>query len=236
MTIIHSLRKWSLLFLLVIVGFLLFYFGLLHYLSFESINHYQGDIKKWSELHYFSAVNLYIICFALLIACAIPCATVLTLAGGFLFGIISALYAEVATTIGGLILFFAVRTSIGHWIAQRSRGWIRMLNRGFQRNAFQYIILLRLVPVFPCWISNVSAGALNVPVRTFILATLIGIFPSTLIYTLVGRGLDTFFTNNEVPTWKILLSPNLFFPLLALIIFTLLPIFYKLIMRKAQKK
>lgn len=224
--------KWSPLILLAILCGAFFYFDLHRYLSFNTIKTYHAAAKQWTNAHYQSAVSLYILAFSLLIACAIPCATVFTLMGGFLFGSIALLYAMFSTTLGGMILYFAVRTSIGEGIAARSSGWIKRMEAGFQQNAFNYLLMLRLVPVFPCWISNIGAGALNVPLRTFLLATVIGIFPSTFIYTMVGRGLDTFFSMRDAPFKDIILTPSIFFPLLGLAILSIFPVIYKSIKKQ----
>ena len=162
-----------------------------------------------------------------MIACGIPGATILTLLGGFLFGGLAIAYSIFATTAGGLILYLAIRTAFGANIAARKSGWIKKMENGFQQNAFHYLLMLRLMPVFPCWISNIAAGALNVPIFTFLTATMLGIAPASIIYVMAGRGLDEFFAGEHAPNASALLTPSLFFPLLGLAILSLLPVFYK---------
>lgn len=232
---IQPLKKWFLLGFLIVGCVLLIYYDAPSYLTFETIKKYQSVAQRWTETHYLTAVTVYIAVFTFLIACAIPAATVMTLIGGFLFGIIGFIYAEIGTTLGGLVLFYAVRTAIGPWIARRTHGWIKIMEKGFQENAFQYLFMLRLVPFFPCWVSNVSAGALNVPLKTFVFATLLGIMPATFIYTMVGRGLDTYFSKDVMPTMDILLTPAIFWPLVGLFFITFFPLIYKWIKKFQQK-
>ena len=232
----HSVKKWCLLGVLVLLLFVFFYFHLYQYLTFDTVKKYHASAQTWTMAHYKSAVCLYVLTFVALIACAIPCATLFTLIGGFLFGVIALIYAVFATTLGGVILFLAVRTAVGARIAANSTGWIKTMEAGFQKNAFNYLLMLRLVPIFPCWISNVSAGALNVPLKTFISATVLGILPSTFIYIMAGRGLGKFFTAKQTPNLSLILTPSIFFPLLGLAILSLFPVFYKCAKKRNQDK
>ncbi|MBX3709163.1 MAG: VTT domain-containing protein [Gammaproteobacteria bacterium] len=221
------IRKYAFLSLVLLISILFFYFDLYHYLTFDALKHYQADAQRWTITHYKSAVSIYVLVFTLLIACAIPCATFLTLLGGFLFGIVAVFYATFSTTCGGIILFLATRTAIGSSITKKSTGWIKKIEHGFQQNAFNYLLTLRLIPIFPCWISNIGAGMLNVPMKTFISATVLGVFPSTFVYTLAGRSLDEILANNKGPLLNVILTPTVFFPLLGLAILSIFPVIYK---------
>lgn len=228
--------KWSPLFVILLVFGLMAHFHLFHYLRISSLKTYQSTVVQWAQQNYTMAVALYIIVFTLMIACAVPCATILTLIGGFLFGGIAALYAIAATTFGGLLLFLAVRTAIGERIAAKRKSWIKRLEAGFQKNAFQYILTLRLIPIFPCWISNISAGLLNVPMKTFLLATVIGITPSTFIYAMAGRSLDKLISTGQTSFSTLLLTPSILVPLLGLAFLSIFPILYKTVKKWKQPR
>jgi uncharacterized membrane protein YdjX (TVP38/TMEM64 family) len=61
---------------------------------------------------------------------------------------------------------------------------------GFRANAFNYLVFLRLVPA-PYWLVNLVPAVLGVPLRTFVIATAIGIIPITVIFAVLGAGLDS---------------------------------------------
>jgi len=229
--LIKFLQRYTLLGLLIVFTILFVYFRFYNYLHLPILRSYQAYALSLAQTHYVQAVLIYITIFIVLIACAIPCATVLSLIGGFLFGGIALLYADVAITVGGLILFFAVRFAFGKHLAIR-KGWIKQMEKGFRKNAFYYLLTLRLVPIFPCWISNISAGALNVPVTTFLLATIICITPCTYVYVMAGRSLDKLLDQRNI--MHSLLTPSILLPLLGLIILSLLPIIYKLVKRPTK--
>jgi len=230
------LKRWFLIGVLVLLLFLFYYFRLYQYLSFDAIRASQFTMKEWTAAHYLASLSLYLGLFILIIACGIPGATFLTIVGGFLFGPIAIVYSIFGTTLGGLVLFLAVRSAFGSIIKQKSTGWIKQMETGFQKNAFFYLLSLRLMPILPCWISNVSAGALNVPLLTFLSATVIGITPACIIYVLAGQGLDQFFASQTSPHLSTLLTPSIFFPLLGLAILSLFPVFYKGIRKLRQDR
>lgn len=220
-------KNYSILGLLLLASISFFYFQLYDYLTINTIKSYQTAAQAWTTSHYFMAVSLYILIYVVLIACAIPCATFFSLVGGYLFGSIAIVYAVFSTTFGGMILFLTIRTSIGNHISSKSTGWIKKVEQGFKKNAFNYILTLRLMPVFPCWVSNIAAGMLSVPLSTFLCATVLGILPATVIYVLAGQGLDKILENNSAPILDIILSPSVIIPLIGLAILSLIPVIYK---------
>lgn len=226
-------RKFIVLFLLVLVSFTFFYFHLYTYLTLDTLKAYQALARHLTAAHYETAVFVYLLIFTGMVACAIPCATVLTLIGGFLFGLPAILYAEISTTAGGLILFLSVRSAIGPHIAARSAGWLKYMEQGFQSNAFHYLLTLRLVPIFPCWISNVASGVFNIPIRVFVTATMLGILPATIIYVLAGRSLDRLLLV-KMPVLDIMFTPSVFLPLLGLAFLSLFPVIYKRIKKRPE--
>jgi uncharacterized membrane protein YdjX (TVP38/TMEM64 family) len=230
----HHIRRWLPLAILGTLFLLFFLFHLHQYLSFDAIKQYQFFVKHWTFTHHYSAVALYLLIFILLLACAIPGGTVLCLLGGFLFGISAFFYALFATTIGGLILCLAVRSAIGASVLKRRYQWIKNVEKGFQKNAFYYLLTLRVMPFCPCWVSNISAGALNVPIRTFLLATILGVAPATLIYVLAGRSLDKIIASAPSQGFSIITSPTILLPLMGLALLSLAPIFYKAIKKSTQ--
>ena len=215
------------LILLLLVSTAFFYFHLYDYLTLDTIKKYKMTALQLTSHHYKLAVTIYIFIFTFMVACAIPCATVLTLIGGFLFGISAIIYSVLCTTLGGLILFLSVRSAIGTHVSARSSGWLKDMEHGFQHNAFNYLLTLRLIPIFPCWISNVAAGVFNISVQVYLTATALGILPATIIYVFAGKSLDRLLANENTPLINIILTPSVLFPLLGLAILSLFPVIYK---------
>jgi uncharacterized membrane protein YdjX (TVP38/TMEM64 family) len=124
-------------------------------------------------------------------------------------------------------LFAVARTSLGEIFRRRSEGALGKLQDGFRKNAFNYLLFLRLVPLFPFWLVNLVTAFLDVPLKIFLAGTAIGIVPGAAIYASVGSGLGGVLDRGQTPDMKIILSPPILLPILALAALSLVPIVWR---------
>lgn len=137
------------------------------------------------------AVGGYILVYAVAIAFVFPAPVILTIAGGFLFGwCLGGLGAILGATIGGSVLFLAARSAFGSVLKRRAGGVVERLAEGFRQDAFTYLLILRLTPVLPVAAVNIAPAFLGIRLRTFALATVLGIIPGAFVYAFLGSGLD----------------------------------------------
>ena len=101
-----------------------------------------------------------------------------------------------------------------------------------QKNAFTYLLFLRLIPIFPFWAVTLVPGLLGVSLRSFFFATLIGIIPGTFVYALLGNGLGTLLEQGQAPNLGIIFNPEIFIPLCGLALLSLVPLIYKRIKKR----
>jgi uncharacterized membrane protein YdjX (TVP38/TMEM64 family) len=227
---------WLALGCLILLFILFFYFDLYQYLSFNALQQYRQQLLNLTQHHYFLMVISFIFVYTLAVAVSIPGAVFLTLTGGFLFGIIlGTLYVVTGATLGAIVLFMVVKTVLGHWIAARASAWIAKLEKGFQKNAFNYLLTLRLIPIFPFWLVNIVPALLNIPLRTFVFATMLGIIPGSLVYVMLGNSLGYIFDRGQTADLNLILQPQILIPLLSLAVFSLLPIVYKYFKKKQHE-
>ena len=153
-----------------------------------------------------------------------------TLIGGFLFGTVlgSALVA-VGATLGAVAVFLAARTAFGDVLRRRAGPLLRKLQDGLQQDALSYLLVLRLIPLFPFWLVNIAPAVFGVSLRVYTVATLIGILPATIIYCSVGAGLGALLDEDLdlASLGRIILEPQYILPLLGLALLSLLPIGYR---------
>jgi len=109
------------------------------------------------------------------------------------------------------------------------------MERGFQENALSYLLVLRLVPIFPFWVVNLVPALLGVPARTFVIGTFFGIIPGTAVYSSVGNGLGAVFDSGGRPDLGIIFEPQVFAPLVALAALSLVPVIYKRVKARQGK-
>jgi uncharacterized membrane protein YdjX (TVP38/TMEM64 family) len=135
---------------------------------------------------------VYVALYVLLVALSLPCGLIMTLAGGLLFGwLLGALGAIAGATLGATVVFLIARGAVGDSLSERAGPWLAKLSQGFQKDALSYMLFLRLVPAFPFWFVNIAPAVLGVPLRTFVLGTVVGIIPATFAFASAGAGLDS---------------------------------------------
>jgi len=138
---------------------------------------------------------------------SLPGAALMTLLGGFLFGsVLGMLYVNVGATIGATLAFLASRYLFHDWVQRRFGDRLAAFQAGFSRNAFSYLITLRLIPLFPFFLVNLLSGLTNVRTRTYIAATALGIIPGSFVYTFAGRQLGTINSVAEIASPGVLLA------------------------------
>ena len=161
-------------------------------------------------------------------ALSVPGAAVLTVAGGFLFGALEGtVLVVIGATVGATLLYLAAKTALGDALRARAGGLVHKLEAGFRENALSYLLVLRLVPLFPFWLVNLAAAVLGVPPATYVLGTFVGIIPGSYVYASVGAGLGSVFDQGGEPSLKGALTPQVLVALVGLALLSLVPVAYK---------
>lgn len=187
--------------------------------------------------HYALALAVFTLAYALLVMISLPGASFFTIAGGFLFGTwVGGGAAWFGATIGATLIFLAARTAFGDALRARAGSWLDRLREGFRRNAFNYLLVLRLTPVAPFFVVNLAPAFFNISLRDYVLATAIGMIPGALVYASVGAGLKSALatgamTDPNEAARAILTSPSVYLPILALVALALLPILIRALRR-----
>jgi uncharacterized membrane protein YdjX (TVP38/TMEM64 family) len=212
--------------LAAIVAF--FALGLHRYLSFEALHEHREELLAMVDGHPFLAPLAFVVLYAVVIALSVPGGAVLTIAGGFLFGIVAgSLYVVVAATVGATIVFLIAKTALGDVLRAKAGPRIRRMEEGFREDAFNYLLVLRLIPIFPFWLVNIVPALLGVGVGTYVLGTFLGIIPGSVVFASVGNGLGAVFDAGETPDLGIIFKPAILGPIVGLALLALLPIVYR---------
>ena len=198
------------------------------YLSFETLRQHREQLKDFVGRHAVLAPLLFMAIYAAVIALSVPGGAVLTIASGFLFGTLPAtLYVVVAATLGATILFLIARTALGDPLRARAGPWLRRMEAGFAENALSYLLVLRLIPIFPFWLVNLVPAFLGVGLGTYVLGTFFGIIPGSFVYASVGNGLGAVFDAGETPDVGIIFEPSILVPIVGLAVLALLPVAHR---------
>lgn len=220
-------RLWPLL--LLLAGFALFFLlGLERYLSFQALADNRDWLMTQVAAHAAMSALVFMIAYALVAAFSIPGGAVLTILGGFLFGTwLGTVYAVAGATVGSVAVFLAARTALSDLLRRKAGGAIQKMRAGFQENALNYLLVLRLIPIFPFWLVNLVPALVGVPLGTYVIGTFVGIIPGTLVYASLGNGLDTLVAAGETLDLSIIFDPEIIGPLIGLSVLALLPVIYR---------
>jgi uncharacterized membrane protein YdjX (TVP38/TMEM64 family) len=219
-----STRRLVPLGLLIAAGITFMLAGGYRYLTFAALAENRDWLCSLATHWGVLAALLYIAVYGALVALSVPGAAIMTIAGGFLFGTwLGALSAIIGGTLGATAVFLAARAGLGG-LAQRAGRLVARLEAGFRADAFNYLLVLRLVPIFPFWLVNLVPALVGVRLPTFVLATFLGIIPGTFVYASLGNGLGSVV---EEPDLAIVLKPSVLVPIIGLALLALIPVVYK---------
>ena len=207
---------------------LAFALGLDDYLSFEALRANRERLLELVQRYGVVAGIGYMAVYAGVVALSLPGATFMTLAGGFMFGAaLATLYTVIGATAGATVIFLIARTAAGDVLARRAGPALRRMEQGFRDNALNYLLVLRLIPLFPFWLVNLVPALLEVPLRTYVIGTFFGIIPGTFVYCLAGAGLGSVLESGAEFSLAGVLTPTMIAALAGLALLALLPIAYR---------
>lgn len=213
-------RQFLPLVVLVVIVIAVFASGATRYLNLDTLRANEAELRRLIEQNIAVALAAFVFIYAIATAISLPGATILTLAGGYLFGTwVGGSATVVGATLGAVGIYYAVGTSLGAALrekAEASGGRLKGVIDGVQQGAFGYILTLRLIPVVPFWFVNVAAALAGTPIRAYVAATFLGIMPATFIYSGIGAGIGGIVAEGGKPDLSVILEPRVLLPLLAL--------------------
>jgi uncharacterized membrane protein YdjX (TVP38/TMEM64 family) len=216
--------------LLVLVAGLVVFFALdLHrYLSFEVLRDNREALLNWVRQNGLLAALVYMAIYAVAIAFSLPGGLVLSITGGFLFGTLwGSLYIVIGATVGATALFMIAKSALGDFLRAKAGPWLQKMEAGFRENALSYLLVLRLVPLFPFFVVNLVPAFLGVPLSTYVIGTFFGIMPGVFVFASVGAGLGSIFDKGETFSAAGILTPQIVIALMGLAVLALIPVIYK---------
>lgn len=221
-------KPWLIVSMLAAALGLFFLFDLHQVLTFERLAAERERLSALVSGYPVLATVTLILLYALSTLLSLPVGTVLTVSTGFLLGTVwGSMVVAVGATAGATGLFLLARSAFGErWRGPVERA-MKRLDSGFQENAFQYLLVLRLIPAIPFWLLNIVPAFAGISLRHYVSATFLGILPGVVVYSSVGAGLDAVFARGEVPGLGMLRDPALILPLVGLALLAALPLVYR---------
>lgn len=205
------------LFLLAVVASLFaayFIFDLGQYFSLEFLKESREHFQSLYAEHTWLVIGVYFLIYVTATALALPAATVISLAGGAMFGLlVGTVVVSFASTVGAGLAFIVSRYLLRDWVQSRFGDKLQKINKGIEEDAAFYLFTLRLVPVFPFFMINTLVALTPMRFWTYYWVSQVGMFPATIVYVNAGKELG------QIDSLSGLLSPSL------IISFTVLGLF-----------
>jgi uncharacterized membrane protein YdjX (TVP38/TMEM64 family) len=199
-------------------------------ITFEALRENRETLISWRDANYLGVALGYMLAYVAVVALSLPGGAVMTMTGGFLFGLVpGSAMAVVAATTGATLIFLAAKAGFGDALHRRiasgdTGDLLKRLEAGLRENAFNYLLMIRLVPAFPFWLINLAPAFLGIGLRTYLAATFLGIIPGTVVYAWIGAGLGEVFARGEDPDIGLIFDPMILGPILGLALLAVLPV------------
>ena len=225
-----SLQRVAPVAVLVLGAIAFFALGLNEYVTLEALREHRTLLTTFVAENAVAAPLLFMTIYAVVVAFSLPGGAVMTIAGGFLFGnILGTGWVVIAATLGATAVFLIARTALGDALRAKAGPWLKKLEAGFDENALSYLLVLRLIPLFPFFVVNLVPAFLGVRLRTYVIGTALGIIPGSFVFTSVGAGLGSLFDRTMGGEFELsgILTPEIVTALVGLAALSLLPVAYK---------
>ncbi len=226
----RRLSPWRLLPVAAIVAGLVAFIalGLDEYLSFAALSEHRQALLSWYEDNTLQLVGGFLARYVLVVAFSVPGAVWMTIGGGFVFGLVAGTaLVVVAATVGAVVVFLVARYAFADYLRSKAGAAMGRMEAGFRENALCYLLVLRLVPLFPFWLVNLVPAFVGVPLRTFVAGTFFGIIPGSFVFVSVGNGLGAVFDAGGTPDLGTIFEPQILAPIIGLAVLALIPVAYK---------
>ncbi|MDP1610465.1 MAG: FAD-dependent oxidoreductase [Sulfuritalea sp.] len=184
------MRKLLVVVVVAIVVALYFAFDLGSYFSLDVLKAQQAAIENYRQANPWLTAGIFFAIYVAATALSLPGATVLTLAGGAIFGLLwGTVLVSFASSLGATLAFLASRFLLRDWVAARFGQRLQAIDDGIRREGGFYLFTLRLVPVFPFFMINLLMGLTPMRAGTFYWVSQLGMLAGTLVYVNAGTQL-----------------------------------------------
>ena len=218
-----------LLLVLLVAGLAAFFaLDLNQYVSLDALKTHRETLQSWVQNYGAMTAAIFIFVYALAVAFLVPGAIFITIAGGFMFGpYLGTVCVVIGATVGAVGAFLAAKYALGDVLRAKAGPAIKGMELGFRENEMSYLLILRLVPLFPFWLVNLVPALLGVSLRSYTIATFLGIIPGVFVYALVGDGAGAVLDAGGDFNLGIIFEQRFLAPIIGLALLACIPIIYK---------
>ena len=223
-----NLRK-VLLLVAVVIGIVAFFaLGLDRYFSLDFLKQSQARFAELRETQPLQLALGFFLIYVAVTALSLPGATIVTLAGGAIFGLgWGLLIVSFASSIGATLAFLTARFLLRDSVQGRFGQRLAEVDKGIQKDGAFYLFTLRLIPVVPFFVINLLMGLTKMKAWTFYWVSQLGMLAGTAVYVNAGTQLG------QLESLKGIVSPGL---LGSFVLLGLFPLIARKVVEAVQKR
>ena len=218
--------------ILISVFLFLFFskFSLQEITSYDFIKENRSYFLDLKNSNLFLLVIIFLIFTILWVFPFLGFGTPIGLLGGFILGKwVGTLTVVLGLSIGASLLYMFGNYFLKDLIREKFLNKFQNLEGKFKKSEFIYLLIYRFIGGIPWQLSCVLPTIFNVKIRNFFFASFIGIVPQVFLVVSIGSGLEKIIDqNSELPKiTEIILSPEIYVPILAFFTLVLITIFFR---------
>jgi uncharacterized membrane protein YdjX (TVP38/TMEM64 family) len=193
--------------LLALLAAVYYYTPLYDYLQFSNIKEQSTALKYYVDQHFFLSLSFYALIFTGMILLSLPASIILTLLGGYLFGVLpTTIAATWAVTLGATLSYVIYRWFLQDLARTKYQARAQKFEQSMQKYGISYLLMLHFSGLFPYAMINILAACARVPISKVALTTAIGFIPQGFIYAFAGKKLATIEQVSDIFTPQVVLT------------------------------
>jgi uncharacterized membrane protein YdjX (TVP38/TMEM64 family) len=205
--------------------------GAWRWFSLSELQAHHAALRTMVAARPLASLALFVGLDAAVISACIPGPGLMAAASGYLFGpVLGGLASLAASLVGSSVVCLACRSAFADTLARRGGPAMRNLEANLSRNAFSWLVTVKLIPVLPFFAANVAAGLAGVRLGTLLAATAIGSAPVCFILAGLGAGLSQALDRGAALDPRLFQSPGVLLPLALLSVLALVSLGARLLL------
>tara|TARA_B100000925_G_scaffold168460_1_gene126750 strand:- start:3022 stop:3738 length:717 start_codon:yes stop_codon:yes gene_type:complete len=225
------------IFLIIILTFWLFYFSNRNIFELKTLFIYLEIIQNYIYDNFFISFLLFTVSYCFLIVCNFPAASLLSLIGGFLYGTwVGGIGIIIGGTIGSFIVFLVAKSFFHDYISKKLLKKYTFIDNYFQKNDFELMLLIRLIPGIPFFAQNLVLAGLGAQKLKFFFTTLFGLSPWAIVFASIGQGLEDIFIEDKDLSLSLIAKPEYLIPISMIALLILIILIFRKKYLSNQKK
>ena len=202
-----QLKKKIIIFLFLFLIIVIVGFKYDDILSLKVIKQRYQELQSLIDVNPFFYYFIFFIIYIVVTALALPISLLKTLLAGALFGLLpGVILTSFASTIGSTLCFLLSRYLFKDYVQGKYQKYLGKINQGIKDEGLLYLLFLRLSPIFPFFVINLTFGLTHMKWTNFYWISQLGMLPATILFVNAGVQLAQINDVKDILTLNIIIS------------------------------